>query len=148
MSRFFDLSLRSAALAAAVLLSACGGQETSADLKDSAPAADLVTTTHYNLVNADGNTAAPFGTCSTSSGAVVVNSATLAITGTTAVADFFGTKNGAPAAYEAKGTVTVNGANYTFKISGTTFVGTLSNGVITATGTACGASHTLSYQQQ
>jgi hypothetical protein len=149
--RFLSMTLRSAALAAAVLLSACGGQETSA-ADEAAASAELkvapAPTVNYGLIGADGNVAAPFGSCQTSSGLVIVDAGKLAVTGSKFTATFTGTENGAAAGYQASGTVTNNNGTLTFTTSGATFTGSVTNGVLTATGHACGAVHTLVYQPQ
>lgn len=145
--RFLSMTLRSTALAAAVLLSACGGQETSA-ADEAAASTALTATTNYALVQADANVAAPFGTCQTTNGVVEVDAGKLAVSGGKFTATFSGLENGAAAGYQTSGTVTSNNGTLTFKASGTTFTGSITNGVLTATGNACGAVHTLVYQQQ
>jgi hypothetical protein len=149
--RIFSMTLRSTALAAAVLLSACGGQETSA-ADEAAASASLkaapAPTVSYALVQADANVAAPFGTCQTTSGLVEVDAGKLAVTGSKFTATFGGVENGSAAGYQASGTVTNSNGTLTFTTGGTTFTGSVTNGVLTATGNVCGATHTLVYQQQ
>ena len=151
MSRIFSLTLRSTALAAAVLLSACGGQETSA-ADEAAASASLkaapAPTVNYALVQADANVAAPFANCQTSNGIVEVDAGKLAVTGSKFTATFGGVENGSAAAYQTSGTVTNSNGTLTFTAAGTTFKGSITNGVLTATGNACGAVHTVVYQQQ
>jgi hypothetical protein len=152
--RFLSMTLRSAALATAVLLSACGGQETSAADEAAAstalkaPPPAPAPTVNFTLIQADTNVAAPFGTCQTSSGLVEVDAGKLAVTGSKFTATFTGVENGAAAGYQASGTLTTKGTTLTFVCSGTTFTGSVTNGVLTATGNVCGGVHTLVFQQQ
>jgi hypothetical protein len=152
---FLGLSTRAGgtALAAALLLSACGGQQAASLGQDSAALATTATT-NFVLVGIDSQTTPPFLTCTTATETTTVDSGTLAVGATTYTAIFDGTstQNGVTTAktYQDKGKVTVTGDTYTFRSPGIgTFTGTLSNGTLTIGNyTYCGATHTLVYRQQ
>lgn len=142
-----------AGIAAALLCSACGGQQTASLDRQSAAVATKATT-NFVLTGIDSQTTPPFLTCTTATSTVAVDGGTLEVGTTTYTAIFNGTEtqNGVTAAktYQDKGQVTVSGGSYAFRSPGVgTFTGTLSNGTLTVSGyTYCGATHTLVYQQQ
>ena len=149
---FLALSRFGAPLAALVVLaSACGGQ---AGVDEENAALANTTTTNFVLTGIDGQTAAPFLTCTDATSTVEVDSGTLATTNTAYTATFSGTQtqNGvtAPKTYQDKGKISVSGSTVTFTSPGHgSFTGTLSNGTLTVGGvTYCGATHTVIYQQQ
>jgi hypothetical protein len=149
---FLALSRFGAPLAALVLFaSACGGQMPA----DPQSAALTGPTTNFVLTGIDNQTTAPFLTCTDATSTTEVNSGTLAVGTTSYTAQFDGTvtQNGVTTAktYPDKGRVSVSGTTYTFRSPGVgTFTGTLTNGTLMVVSdyTYCGATHTLTYQQQ